>query len=114
VASIRNADPDYLEEIWPRLHKEARLPSREVVSPLFVIVILLIKPDSEILHCRSGIASMIIAFLTIDNREKFRNYDLKEPYFGIAPTALLEGFEMLNQGEKQEIGWQRTGDGSPC
>lgn len=38
---------------------------------------------------------MIIAFLIPDNRENFRYYDLKEPYFGTAPTALLEGFQLL-------------------
>jgi SAM-dependent methyltransferase len=39
VVPIRKADPDYLDEIWPRLRKEARLRSREVVSLLDVIVI---------------------------------------------------------------------------
>jgi len=33
-----------------------------------------------------------IAFLTTDNRENDRNYHAQEPYFGSAPTALLEGF----------------------
>lgn len=39
VVPIRKADPEYLDEIWPRLRKEARLRSREVVSLLDVIVI---------------------------------------------------------------------------
>ena len=51
---------------------------------------------------------MIIALLIPDNRENFRNYYLKEPYFGTAPTALLHGFMMLNQVEKQEIGVQSS------
>jgi glycosyltransferase involved in cell wall biosynthesis len=36
--------------------------------------------------------TMKIAFLTTDNREADRKYDLPKPYFGTAPTALLEGF----------------------
>lgn len=35
---------------------------------------------------------MKIAFLTTDNREHYRRYDLAEPYFGTAPEALLQGF----------------------
>ena len=35
---------------------------------------------------------MKIAFLTADNRENDRHYDLPAPFFGTAPTALLEGF----------------------
>lgn len=38
---------------------------------------------------------MKIAFLVPDNRENFRQYDLQNPCFGTAPTALLEGFSML-------------------
>jgi glycosyltransferase involved in cell wall biosynthesis len=38
---------------------------------------------------------MKIAFLVPDNRENFRQYDLQNPFFGTAPTALLEGFSML-------------------
>jgi glycosyltransferase involved in cell wall biosynthesis len=33
-----------------------------------------------------------IAFLTTDNRENFRRYELVQPYFGTAPEALLQGF----------------------
>jgi glycosyltransferase involved in cell wall biosynthesis len=33
-----------------------------------------------------------IAFLTTDNREHHRRYDLAQPYFGTAPEALLQGF----------------------
>ncbi len=38
---------------------------------------------------------MKVAFLTTDNREHHRNYDLATPYFGTAPEALLQGFAML-------------------
>lgn len=51
---------------------------------------------------------MRVALLLPDNRENFRKYYLKEPYFGTAPTALLQGFMMLNQVEKQEIGGQSS------
>jgi glycosyltransferase involved in cell wall biosynthesis len=43
---------------------------------------------------------MRVAILLPDNRENFRKYDLKEPYFGTAPTALLEGFSMLGDHSK--------------
>jgi len=33
-----------------------------------------------------------LAFLTTDNRENSRLYDLESPFFGTAPQALLEGF----------------------
>ena len=38
---------------------------------------------------------MRIALLVPDNRENFRQYELTNPYFGTAPTALLEGFSMV-------------------
>ena len=38
---------------------------------------------------------MKIAFLTTDNRENDRRYDLTAPYFGTAPEALLQGFATL-------------------
>lgn len=38
---------------------------------------------------------MRIALFVPDNRENFRQYDLTNPYFGTAPTALLEGFSMV-------------------
>jgi hypothetical protein len=40
---------------------------------------------------------MRIAILTTDNREKYRHYGLKDPYFRTAHTALLDGFLILNQ-----------------
>lgn len=46
---------------------------------------------------------MKIAFLAPDNRENFRKYDLPEPCFGTAPSALLEGFAMLGN-EKVKSG----------
>jgi glycosyltransferase involved in cell wall biosynthesis len=47
---------------------------------------------------------MKIAFLVPDNRENFRQYDLQNPYFGTAPTALLEGFSMIgDHPEEPEI-----------
>jgi len=38
---------------------------------------------------------MRIAFLVSDNREIERNYSPDRPYFGTAPTGLLDGFAML-------------------
>lgn len=38
---------------------------------------------------------MKIAFLTVDNRENERRYDLEMPFFGTAPTALLEGLAAI-------------------
>jgi glycosyltransferase involved in cell wall biosynthesis len=36
-----------------------------------------------------------VAFLTTDNREHDHNYSASAPYFGTAPSALLEGFATL-------------------
>jgi glycosyltransferase involved in cell wall biosynthesis len=52
---------------------------------------------------------MRVSILIPDNRENFRKYDLDKPYFGTAPTALMEGFSMLYQEEKQKIGGQSSG-----
>ena len=41
-----------------------------------------------------------IAFLTTDNRDAHRRYDCLEPYFGTAPEALLEGFSLLGNSQK--------------
>ncbi len=38
---------------------------------------------------------MKIAFLVPDNRDEFGQYDIPEPFFGPAPSALLEGFVNL-------------------
>jgi glycosyltransferase involved in cell wall biosynthesis len=40
-----------------------------------------------------------IAFLTTDNREHHRRYDMTEPYFGTAPEALLQGFATIPEAE---------------
>lgn len=40
-----------------------------------------------------------IALITTDNREAFREYARPEPFFGTAPTALLEGFAQLPEAE---------------
>jgi len=39
IIPIRTADPTYLDEIWPRLRKEAHSRSREIVSLLDIIII---------------------------------------------------------------------------
>lgn len=39
--------------------------------------------------------SLRVAFCTTDNREHFRQYQEKRPIFGMAPTALLQGFAGL-------------------
>jgi len=36
-----------------------------------------------------------VAFLTTDNRENSRQYELEMPFFGTAPQALLEGFSAI-------------------
>jgi glycosyltransferase involved in cell wall biosynthesis len=47
---------------------------------------------------------MKIAFLVPDNRENFRQYNLQNPCFGTAPTALLEGFSRVeDHPEEPEI-----------
>src|SRR4051812_14139305 len=38
---------------------------------------------------------MRIALIIPDNRDEHRSWDVPEPYFGTAPTALLEGFANL-------------------
>jgi len=40
-----------------------------------------------------------VAFLTTDNRQHDRNYSAVSPYFGTAPSALLEGFAALTNVE---------------
>ena len=42
---------------------------------------------------------MKIALLTTDNRHPFRQYDRREPFFGTAPEALLQGFARLPEVE---------------
>jgi hypothetical protein len=38
VVPIRVADPEYLEQIWPHLRKEARTRDREIVKLLDLVV----------------------------------------------------------------------------
>lgn len=38
---------------------------------------------------------MRVAFLTTDNREQQKRYDLEQPFFGPAPTAILDGLALL-------------------
>jgi glycosyltransferase involved in cell wall biosynthesis len=38
---------------------------------------------------------MKVAFLTTDSREHFKDYSNPWPYFGTAPEALLEGFQLM-------------------
>ena len=42
---------------------------------------------------------MVIIQLTTDNREPFREYDKREPWFGTAPEALLQGFSRIPEVE---------------
>jgi glycosyltransferase involved in cell wall biosynthesis len=43
----------------------------------------------------SGMKVMKIALLITDEREAYRQYEKEAPYFGTAPTALLQGLEMM-------------------
>jgi SAM-dependent methyltransferase len=47
IIPIRKADPEYLDEIWPQLRKEAYSRSREIVSLLDLIVIAK-KPEKNL------------------------------------------------------------------
>lgn len=47
---------------------------------------------------------MRIAILTTDNREHYRQYGTKEPHFGAAPEALLQGFSELREHEFHVLG----------
>src|SRR5689334_17765390 len=38
---------------------------------------------------------MVIAQITTDNREPFRDFQRKDPWFGAAPEALLQGFASM-------------------
>lgn len=42
---------------------------------------------------------MKVAFIVPDNRDEFRRYDDPDPYFGPAPSALLEGFTAIPELE---------------
>jgi len=51
---------------------------------------------------------MKIVQLTTDNRNQFGRYDLPAPYFGTAPTALLEGFASIPEAEVHVISCAST------
>jgi glycosyltransferase involved in cell wall biosynthesis len=51
---------------------------------------------------------MKIALLTNDAREIRREYDLPNPYFGTAPSALIDGFALLPEAEIHVVAcWQK-------
>lgn len=55
-----------------------------------------------------------IAFLTTDNREQHERYDISEPYFGTAMSALLQGFAMMpNEVEVHVISCTKKEMNSP-
>jgi len=50
--------------------------------------------------CANG-RPLRVAFLTIDNREHFKDYSNPQPFFGAAPEALLNGFNL--QADQVEV-----------
>lgn len=56
---------------------------------------------------------MRIVQITTDSREHFKEYSLHYPYFGAAPEALLEGFQMLTDVEIHVISCIRQTVESP-
>jgi glycosyltransferase involved in cell wall biosynthesis len=56
---------------------------------------------------------MRIAVLTTDNREHFKDYRCRRPYFGTAPEALLQGFALLPEVEVHVISCVRQPVSSP-
>ena len=57
---------------------------------------------------------MRIVLLTIDNREHFKAYAKTEPYFGTAPTALMQGFALLPDVEVHVVSCTRQPMQSPA
>ena len=57
---------------------------------------------------------MKIALLTTDNREPFRQYEMEAPWFGTAPTALLQGFEMMPELEVHIVSCAKRKMGGPA
>ena len=57
---------------------------------------------------------MKIAFLTTDSREHFREYNKESPFFGTAPTALLEGFSNLPNLEVHVLSCTKRAMSSPA
>jgi glycosyltransferase involved in cell wall biosynthesis len=56
---------------------------------------------------------MRIALLTTDSRDLIRRYDCKEPSFGAAPEALLEGFQLIPEIEVHVVSCTRHPMRSP-
>jgi glycosyltransferase involved in cell wall biosynthesis len=56
---------------------------------------------------------MKIAILTGDNREHYKDYEKREPYFGTAPEALLQGFAQLPEVEVHVVSCARAKLSSP-
>ena len=57
---------------------------------------------------------MRIALLTTDNREHEKRYDARQPYFGTAPEALLQGFARLPDLEVHVLGCTQQPMESPA
>jgi len=51
---------------------------------------------------------MKIALLTTDNREHYKDYENREPFFGTAPEALLQGFAQLPELEVHVVSCARA------
>ena len=56
---------------------------------------------------------MKVAILTTDNREHYKDYENREPYFGTAPEALLQGFAQLPEVEVHVVSCIRRKVPSP-
>ncbi len=57
---------------------------------------------------------MKIAIITTDNREQHSRYDVENPYFGTAPTALLEGFQHFVEVEVHVISCSKRKMNAPA
>jgi glycosyltransferase involved in cell wall biosynthesis len=56
---------------------------------------------------------MRIVLLTTDNREHYKEYTAARPYFGTAPEALLQGFELLPAAEVHVVSCTRQPVAAP-
>jgi glycosyltransferase involved in cell wall biosynthesis len=56
---------------------------------------------------------MKVAILTTDSREHYKDYGQREPYFGAAPEALLQGFAQLPELEVHVVSCARAKMNSP-
>src|ERR1043165_2262439 len=56
---------------------------------------------------------MRVALLTTDNREFFKDYGCRTPYFGTAPEALLQGFALNKEIEIHVVSCTRVAMQSP-